>query len=235
MVDLTHNACARIDDCATLRRRFAPLQRTGSHQNVEICNPCPPTFLLPISPAGHSLTHIAQVRSSWTINNPVNAKLRPGLAQVLEETPPTAEQHGRQGDFKLVHDTHVQVLLDHIRSTRDANNATARGFPSELKGTLPPVIDEGKRRPTRADPGFAPRVGKNVYRCVKRSLLRPSALALVEHSLAHNVGTDALRGVAKHVIDGAGLSPWSELEVLAEVLLVEDPAHQRTPLSAPVL
>jgi hypothetical protein len=181
------------------------------------------------------MTHIAQVRSSWTINNPVNAKLRPGLAQVLEETPPTAEQRGRQGDFKLVHDTHVQVLLDHIRSTRDANIATARGFPSELKGTLRPVIDEVKGRPTRADPGFALRVGKNVYRCVKRSLLRPSALALVEHSLAHNVGTDALRGVAKHVIDGAGLSPWSELEVLAEVLLVEDPAHQRTPLSAPVL
>src|SRR6185295_7280519 len=31
------------------------------------------------------------------------------------------------------------------------------------------------------------------------------------------------------------LSPWAELEVLAEVLLVEDPAHQRTPLGAPVL
>src|SRR5262249_22119289 len=167
-----------------------------------------------------SLTHIAQVRSSWTINNPVNAKLRPGLAQVLEETPPTAEQHGRQGDFKLVHDTHVQVLLDHIRSTRDANIATARGLPSELKGTLRPVLDEGHARAIRADPRFALRVGKNVYRCVKRSLFRPSALALVEHSLAHNVGTDGLRGVAKHVIDRAGLSPWSELEVLAEVLLV---------------
>src|SRR5882672_1700737 len=78
-------------------------------------------------------------------------------------------------------------------------------------------------------------MGKNVYRCVKRSLLWPGALALVEHSLAHNVGTDALGGVAKHVIDGAGLSPRSELEVLAEVLLVDDPAHQRTPPSAPVL
>src|SRR5713101_9157609 len=106
-----------------------------------------------------SLTHIAQVCGSWTIKNLVNAKLRPGLAQVLEETPPTAEQHGRQGDFKLVHDTHVQVLLDHIRSTRDANIATARGFPSELKGTLRPVIDEVKGRPTRADPEFALRVG----------------------------------------------------------------------------
>src|SRR5262249_25903821 len=171
----------------------------------------------------------------WTINDSVNAKLRPGLAQVLEETPPTTEQHGRQGDFKLVHDTHVQVLLDHIRSTRDANIATGRGFPSELKSTLRPIIDEVKSRPARADPGFSLRVRQNVYRCVKRSLLRPSALALLEHSLAHNVGPDALCGVAKHVIDGAGLSPWSELQVLAKVLLVEDPAHQRTPLSVPVL
>src|SRR5215813_907285 len=78
-------------------------------------------------------------------------------------------------------------------------------------------------------------MGKNVYRCVKRSLLWPGALALVEHSLAHNVGTDALRGAAKQVIDRAGLSPWSELEVLAEVLLIEDPGHQRTPLGGPVL
>src|SRR4051812_11411701 len=123
------------------------------------------------------------MRSSWTINNPVNAKLRPGLAQVLEETPPTAEQHGRQGNFKLVHDIHAQVLLDHIRSTRDANIATARGFPRELEGALRPVIDEVEGRPTRADPGFALRVGENVYRCVKRSLVRPGALALLEHAL----------------------------------------------------
>src|SRR5215510_8619283 len=78
-------------------------------------------------------------------------------------------------------------------------------------------------------------MGKSVYRCVKRSLLWPGALALVEHSLAHNVGADALRGAAKQVIDRAGLSPWSELEVLAQVLLIEGPGHQRTPLSAPVL
>src|SRR5207253_1909596 len=177
------------------------------------------------------LTHLHQFASTLTIKTLFITKLRTQLAHVLQETPPSDEQHGRQVDYKLVHNIHVQVLLDHIRSTRDANIATARGFPSELKGTLRPFIDEVKGRPTRADPGFALRVGKNVYRYVKRSLLRPSALALVEHSLAHNVGTDALRGVAKHVIDGAGLSPWSELEVLAEVLLVEDPAHQRTHLA----
>src|SRR3982074_1220863 len=100
---------------------------------------------------------------------------------------------------------------------------------------LRPVIDEVKGRPTGARPGFALLVGKNVDRCVKRSLLWPGALALVEHSLAHNVGTDALRGAAKQVIDRAGLSPWSELEVLADVLLIEGPGHQRPPLSAPVL
>src|SRR5262249_21722370 len=75
----------------------------------------------------------------------------------------------------------------------------------------------------------------NIYRCVKRSVLWPGALALVEHTLAHNVGTDALCGAANQVIDRAGLSPWSELEVLAHVLLIEKPGHQRTPLGAPVL
>src|SRR3982074_1528783 len=101
---------------------------------------------------------------------------------------------------------------------------------------LRPVIDEVKGRPTGARPGFAFLMGENVYRCVKRSLIWPGALALVEHSLAHNVGTDALHGTPHQVIDRASLSPWSELEeVLAEVLLVEDPGHHRTPLCAPVL
>lgn len=78
-------------------------------------------------------------------------------------------------------------------------------------------------------------MGKNVYRCVKRSLLWPGNLALVEHTLAHDVGTDALRGAAKQVINRTGLSPGTELEVLAEVLLIDDLGHQRTPLGAPVL
>src|SRR6185503_9447157 len=97
------------------------------------------------------------------------------------------------------------------------------------------VINEVEGGFTGADPGLALRVGKHVYRGVKRSLLGPGPLALIEHTLAHDVGTDPFRGVAKHVIDWAGLSPWTELEVLAEVLLVEDPARQRTPLGPPVL
>src|SRR6476620_5070915 len=63
--------------------------------------------------------HVPQVCRSWTIENLVNAKLRPRLAQVLEETSPAAEQHGCQGDLQLLDDSQVQVLLDHIRSTRD--------------------------------------------------------------------------------------------------------------------
>src|SRR3569832_968801 len=102
-----------------------------------------------------SLTHIAQVCRSWAIKNPVNAKLRPGLAQVLEETPPAAEHHGCQGDFQLVDDTQVQVLLDHVRSTRNTNIAIAGGLPRQLQGTRRPVINEVKGRPTGAHPGFA--------------------------------------------------------------------------------
>ncbi len=133
----------------------------------------------------------------WTIENPVNAKPRRRLAQVLEKTPPAAEQHGRQGDFQLVNDIQIQVLLDHIRPTRDTNITAACGVPSQLQGTLRPVIDEVKGRPTGTHSGFAFLMGKNVYRCVKWSLLWPGDLALVEHSLAHDVGTDALRGAAK--------------------------------------
>jgi hypothetical protein len=78
----------------------------------------------------------------WTIKNPVNAKLRLGIAQVLEETLPATEQHRRQGNFQLVDDTQVQVLLDYIRATRDTSitlpadcraNSRARVGPSLMK------------------------------------------------------------------------------------------------------
>src|SRR5687768_13387223 len=55
------------------------------------------------------------------------------------------------------------------------------------------------------------------------------------HSLAHDVGSGALHGVTHHVIHRTGLSPWPELEDLAQVLLLEDPAHHRAPLRAPAL
>jgi hypothetical protein len=50
-------------------------------------------------------------------------------------------------------------------------------------------------------------VGENVHRCVERRLRWLGALALLEHSLPHDVGADALRGFPKHVIYSAGLAP----------------------------
>src|SRR5688500_16679925 len=76
-----------------------------------------------------SLTLIAQVSGGRTIEDLVDAKLRSGLVQVLEKTSSAAEQYRRQGDFQLVDDTQIQVLLDHIRSTRDTNITTACGLP----------------------------------------------------------------------------------------------------------
>src|SRR6476619_1877953 len=75
-----------------------------------------------------SLTHIAQVCGGWTFKNLVNPKQRPGLAQFFEQTPPHAEQHRCQGDFQPFNHTQVQVLLDHMSSTRDTNVTTACGF-----------------------------------------------------------------------------------------------------------
>ena len=47
---------ARIGNYATLRRRsalfFQHYEKENRSTDLKICNPCPPTFLLPISPAG---------------------------------------------------------------------------------------------------------------------------------------------------------------------------------------
>lgn len=94
------------------------------------------------------------MRGVWTIENTVNAKLRARLAQVLEEAPPAAEQHGGQGDFHFVDDTQVQVLLDHVRAARDANIAATRRVPGLLERTLRAVVDEVERRASRPDPRF---------------------------------------------------------------------------------
>src|SRR3982751_3189125 len=52
-----------------------PSFRSQSIEEKELCQRVRPP----------SLTHIAQVRCGGAIKNPVNAKLRPGLPQVLEE------------------------------------------------------------------------------------------------------------------------------------------------------
>ena len=74
----------------TIRRRCRPRHRGRFQRTEDSWSP--------------SLTHIAQVCRGRTIKHPVDAKPRTGIAHVLEETPPAAEQHGCQGDFQLVDD-----------------------------------------------------------------------------------------------------------------------------------
>ena len=75
-------------------------ERSGSAAGRAADRPLQPVVRPP------SLTHIAQVRSSWTVNDFVNPKLRPRLVQVLEEAPPTAEQYWCRGNFQFVNGTH---------------------------------------------------------------------------------------------------------------------------------
>src|SRR5512144_1670689 len=95
------------------------------------------------------LTHIAQVGNCRTMEHLVNPKLRHRLAQVFEESSPTAEHYGHQGDFQLVDNTQVQVLLDHIRAACDPDIATARRLPGLPQGTFRSVVDEVEGRTAR--------------------------------------------------------------------------------------
>jgi len=143
------------------------------------------------------------------IKNPVNANLRTSFAHILEEASSAAEQHRGQGDFQLVDDTQVQVLLEHVRTARDADIATVRRLPGSLKGTRRAVIDEAERRPSRPDPGLALLAGQDEYRPMKRGLLGSCDPALREHSLAHDIRTGALHGLTNHVVERTGLPPNS--------------------------
>jgi len=58
-----NQTCVRIASSATLRRRFA--QKT---KDTGFCYPCPPTLLLPISPAAQ-FSHFAQEISSHCRNS----------------------------------------------------------------------------------------------------------------------------------------------------------------------
>src|SRR4051794_22290940 len=62
----------------------------------------------PVQPAlNRSLAHKAQKGSSRTIENLLHAKMRPGLAQGLVQTPPPAERHPGPGELPLLRDTHA--------------------------------------------------------------------------------------------------------------------------------
>ena len=54
---------ARICNYATLRRRsalsFQHYEKENRSTDIEICNPCIPKFMLPISPAGHGGQYFA--------------------------------------------------------------------------------------------------------------------------------------------------------------------------------
>ncbi len=86
---------------------------------------------------------------------------------------------GRACSKTMWADSHIQVLLNHVRAACDAIVATARGLSSPPEGTLRAAVDEVEGRPARADPWFALLVGKNVCRRVKRCLLRPTAVKAI--------------------------------------------------------
>ncbi len=64
-------------------RAIVPVQRTGEqHQDMEICNPCSPTFLLPISPAGQCIS-----RSVHVVCTAILSVAIVRLARVLRASP----------------------------------------------------------------------------------------------------------------------------------------------------
>jgi len=70
---------------------------------------------------------------------------------------------------------------------------------------------------------------------MERRLFRPAAFACLEHPPAHNVGAEPLAGVAHHVIDRARLAAGADLQRAAEMFQANEPAHQGSPLRAPIL
>src|SRR5690606_964453 len=167
--------------------------------------------------------------------DPVEAELWPRFVKVLEEAPASVEQHRRQRHLQFLNYTQVQVLLDDVCSTRDTNVPAACCAPRQLERALGSLRDEVERSPTGTRPWFTCVMGEHVDRCVERRLFWPGPLALLEHPHAHDVGADPLAGAADEIVDRARLSSRPEVEVVSEVLLVEDPRHQGTPLGPPVL
>src|SRR3989304_3462514 len=169
-----------------------------------------------------------------SIQNAVYPERWYGFGEVFEQASPAGEQDGHQGYLELLDDIQVQVLLDDVRATRNANVLAGCGLPCLHERALGAVIHEVEGGAAGTDPGLAPLVRQHVHGSVKRSFLRPTALASLEHAFAHDVGTNALRRAPKHVVHRAGFSSGAELEVRAEILLIEDPRRQRAPLGTPV-
>ena len=64
---------------------------------------------------------------------------------------------------------------------------------------------------------------------VERRLLRPAALSLFEHPLAHDVRADAVEDGLEEAIVRSRLTPLAKLELLAEHALSEEPCLERAP------
>lgn len=165
----------------------------------------------------------------------VDAELRERSVDVLEEPPSAAEEDRRQGDLELVHHPHAQVLPDDVGAAGDADVAAAGGLPRLRQSAFGTVVDEVEGRSPGTDPRFALLVGEHVDRRMERRLLGPGDLTLFEHPFSHDAGAAPLHGVTEHIVHRTGLAPRTELQVLAEVLQREHPAHQRTPFGAPFL
>src|SRR3972149_1022049 len=146
-----------------------------------------------------------------SIENAVYPEKGYSFAEVFEQAAPAGEQDRHQGNLELLDDTQVQVLLDDIRATRNANVLAGCGLPSLRERALGAVVHEVESGAAGTDPGLAPLVRQHVYGSVKRGFLRPTALASLEHALAHEVGTNGLRLAPKHVVHRAGFSSGAEL------------------------
>lgn len=165
----------------------------------------------------------------------VDAELRERSVDVLEEPPSAAEEDRRQGDLELVHHPHAQILPDDVGAAGDAHVAAAGGLLRLREGAFGTVVDEVEGRSPGTDPRFALLVGEHEDRRMERRLLGPGDLPLFEHPLSHDAGAAPFHGVTEHVVHRTGLAPRTELQVLAEVLQLQHPAHQRPPFGSPLL
>src|SRR5712692_11916654 len=104
-------------------RAIVPVQRTGEqHQDMEICNPCPPTFLLPISPAGHVPLAPEYNMGGFLRRNELNAFVSQSAhVNPLEQSLSPAQQDRRDSDVQLIDEARTKILLDSVRSAANAH------------------------------------------------------------------------------------------------------------------
>ena len=102
-------------------------------------------------------------------------------------------------------------------------------LPGLLKRLCWPVVAKKKSSRPAAPTARASRASARIRR-VKRRLRRPADLALFKHPLAHDAHTATLHRMAQHVVHRTSLPARTKAKVLAEILLLENPAHQPAPL-----